>query len=54
MMGWPQVTYIALLAASVGIALVKHGEPRKPWDAWDHVLGAALTAFLLYAGGFFG
>ena len=52
-MGWPQVTWVALAAASVAIAIVKHGEPRKI-DAWSNLIGAALSTGLLYAGGFFG
>jgi hypothetical protein len=53
-MGWPQTGYIALVAASIGIAVVKHGEPHKHWNAWDNILGAAISVGLLCAGGIFG
>lgn len=53
-MGWPQITWIALAAMGVGIALVQHGQPRKPTDAWSILIGTAISSGLLYAGGFFG
>lgn len=53
-MEWPQVTWIALAAAGVAISIVKHGQPREPFNFWVVSIGTAITAGLLYAGGFFG
>ncbi|HRK69439.1 MAG TPA: hypothetical protein PKY73_17950 [Hyphomonas sp.] len=51
-MAWPQVTFIALMALTVGINLAKHGEAYR-YNFWNSLLGAGLTGGLLYAGGFF-
>lgn len=54
-MNWPQYTYLALSAMSLGAILAKHGEPRT--GNYNFILTFALTAgtiALLYAGGFFG
>lgn len=54
-MGWPQITYIALTAAGLGLALAKDGQVRTDRHSfgWSCV-GSAVTYGLLYAGGFFG
>ena len=52
-MGWPQIAYIALTAMGLGIALVKHGEPREPYSFLTQIIAAAIGLGLLYAGGFF-
>lgn len=53
-MGWPQITWIALAAAGVAIAAVKHGERQSPHNFWSTSIGVSIAAGLLYAGGFFG
>lgn len=52
-MGWPQITMIVLLAASGGVALAKHGQPRDPISFPWWCFSAAIWGALLYAGGFF-
>lgn len=49
---WPQITIIALSAMALGIALVKHGEPKGLWSWPATLFGVALEAWLLYMGGF--
>lgn len=51
-MGWPQITLIALTAASGGLVLANHGEPRE-YNFWHFLVGGAVEFYLLYAGGFF-
>ena len=54
-MGWPQIVWIALTAANVGIISSKHGEPKTgKYNFWIALADAGLSAFLLYKGGFFG
>jgi hypothetical protein len=52
-MGWPQITMVVLMALGLGISLAKHGEPREPYSFGTALLGTALAAGLLWAGGFF-
>jgi len=52
-MGWPQVTTVALMAMSIGIHIVKHGEHREPYSMWVALTSSGIYAGLLYAGGFF-
>jgi hypothetical protein len=55
MTGWPQYVMIGLIAASIGMALAKDGEPRTGrWSFWISLLAAAINIGILYAGGFFG
>lgn len=53
-MGAPQIIWIVLVTLSVGLHLSKHGEPRtERYSFWGMLLNAAITAGLLYWGGFF-
>lgn len=55
MMGWPQVTIIALYALSLGVTLALHGKPRTGKHSFfTGLFGASLTLVPLYFGGFFG
>lgn len=51
-MHWPQWVVFLLLVAQVLAGFLMDGRPRSPWSFSDSVLGAAVTALLLYAGGF--
>ena len=54
-MGWPQIVWIALSAIGIGIALVKHGKPRKSYyNFWVTLISLGLEVLVLYNGGFFG
>lgn len=52
-MHWPQVTMIVLIAAGVGIEMVKHGEPQGNHNFWTTAISSVITVSLLIAGGFF-
>lgn len=53
-MGWPQFTYIGLMALSVGVTLALHGQPRTGTHNVGYALiGAAISLGVVYAGGFF-
>ena len=53
-MGWPQITYIVLVAMSLGLTMAKHGQPRTDnHNAWTSLLALAIVMPLLYFGGFF-
>lgn len=51
-MGWPQIAVAMLLCMNVGAGYVLDGRPRNPWNFSDIVQNTVITAFLLYAGGF--
>lgn len=51
--GWPQFTYIILIVLSLLFHAGDHGKPRTPENAFVAFVGAAVTLFLLTAGGFF-
>lgn len=53
-MGWPQITWIVLTSAGVAVHIVKHGQPREPFNMWTTLTATAIVTGLLYAGGFFG
>lgn len=53
-MGWPQITLLVLMAMSLGMALAKDGEPKGNWSFGWSCVSTAISAGLLYAGGFFG
>lgn len=54
-MGWPQVTYVGLIALSLGITLAQHGKPRTGnFNVVHSLIGASITTGVVYAGGFFG
>ena len=50
----PQIIYIVLMGISLGVALIKHGEPREHnYHFGLSLLGALISVGLLYWGGFF-
>ena len=52
-MNAPQITIIVLYAMQIGIALVKHGEPRKEkYSVWTTMLGTLIGVAILWWGGF--
>jgi len=52
-MKWPQIIMIVLLAVGIGIDLQRHGEEKKGrHSAWTTFIGAAITAAILWWGGF--
>lgn len=51
-MYWPQWVLVLLLLAQAIAGFVMDGRPRSPWSFSDSVLGAAVLALLLHAGGF--
>lgn len=53
-MGAPQIVWVILATAGVVLAMVKHGEPRDPFNAWITLIATGLSGALLYWGGFFG
>lgn len=53
-MGWPQITYIVLIAIGMTKALVLHGQPQKTkHNFWASLIASAILIFILYCGGFF-
>lgn len=53
-MGWPQITWIALMVSGMTVAMLKHGQPKGNWNAAWFAVNVAIFSALLYAGGFFG
>jgi len=53
-MGWPQITMIALWSFGLAIYMAKHGETHPDYNAFSYAIGIAITATILYFGGFFG
>jgi hypothetical protein len=54
-MGWPQYTYLALVFMSLGMNLVKHGEPKNDnYNFYSSAIGVAIVLVILECGGFFG
>lgn len=54
-MGVPQVIMIALMASNITIGLVNHGKSRTDkYNVWTNLIGCAIEAAILAAGGFFG
>lgn len=49
----PQIIWLVLVAASVGLHIAKHGDRREPYSMWNSLADASLSAALLYWGGFF-
>lgn len=50
---WPQIIILVSLGVHLGQVLIHYGEPRKePYNGSD-LAGIAISAFLLYMGGFF-
>ena len=54
MMGAPQIIMTVLIAMGVGISLTNHGHPKGVYGVSDWLISPALTAALLYWGGFWG
>lgn len=53
--GIPQAIYLALMFISIGMSIVKFGEPKSDTYGWFEVLiGPSIGFGLLYWGGFFG
>ena len=53
-MGIPQAIMIAAMAANVTIGFVFHNKPRTgEYNGWTTLIGCAIGAALLTAGGFF-
>jgi len=51
----PQIIVLCLLAMSLGISLVKDGEPKNEnYSVWTSLLSAVILLGLLFWGGFFG
>lgn len=52
-MEWPQIVMMILMGGNIGIALAKDGEPRDGEHSFIvTVIGAAIEAVILWAGGF--
>lgn len=52
-MSAPQVVLVAVFALGVGIAIADHGKPKTGTNnAWATIIGTAITAALLWWGGF--
>lgn len=49
----PQIIYICLLVVGPTVALVKHGEPQGKHNFWTSLVASAVTAAILWWGGFF-
>jgi LPXTG-motif cell wall-anchored protein len=51
----PQIIMIVLLAFNLAIGLCEHGKPKTgTQNFWATLIGCALTAGLLWWGGFWG
>lgn len=50
----PQIIYIVIMSLSLGMDLMKHGEPREGnHNFWISFLSATIMILILYWGGFF-
>lgn len=52
-MGWPQYTWLALVAASWLINVSRHGMRAPDHNGWASTVNVLVGGILLYAGGFF-
>ena len=51
MNGW-EILQLVLMAASVGMAVAKHGEPREGyWSLWTTLAATLIQAAILYMAG---
>lgn len=50
----PQIAWICLVAASLGGALAKNGEPRPNYSFFTTLISAVIETGILIWGGFFG
>ena len=53
-MKWPQIVLLILYAFGLGVAAVKHGEPRDNYNFWTTLFATVIEILLLYWGGFWG
>lgn len=53
-LGWPQLIWVAIVLLADLVAIVHHGKPRPPFNAYVSVSGTMISLALLYWGGFFG
>jgi hypothetical protein len=53
-MGWPQWVVIGLLIFNLGVSLAMDGKPRSPMSFMASAIGAVITWWLLWMGGFWG
>lgn len=51
--GWPEHIMIALMALTLIAYFFMHGKPRKNYNFYEGFFNFAVTAYLLYFGGFF-
>ena len=51
--GWPQGMFLALVVFAIVAAILDHGKPRSPINAYFTLLGVLLEVALLTWGGFF-
>lgn len=51
-MGWPQIVWACLTVLGLGVALGKHGE-QSEHNFWYSLIGAGISVWLLFSGGFF-
>lgn len=50
---WPQFTVAGLMLINLGISMARFGEPKRDsYGITDVLIGPAITAWLLYMGGF--
>jgi hypothetical protein len=52
-MGAPQIIMIVLYALGLAVTAEKHGEPRSNHNLGSQAVATAISAGLLYWGGFF-
>ncbi len=51
---WPQIVFAGLMFINLGIALVKHGEPKEEkYNFFITLISVLLDFWILKAGGFF-
>lgn len=48
----PQIVFLILMIISTVVKIMKHGEPRDNYNAFEALLDAMLTVLLLWWGGF--
>ena len=47
------IILLVLLGMGLAIALVKHGEPQRPYNFWTTLISLIIDLVLLYFAGFF-
>lgn len=52
--GWPQIVWLILIAISLGMEMMRHGEPRTGnHSVFPVIFGFGLIGTILLFGGFF-